>query len=180
MNPHLPLFVALVSTVACTALAAEGHDGLLSQRATDIERLVRITEKPHLMASSTANLCLMLPLAKHNVHAGILSGVYCNVYTTRGAVDAIRAGTLAYPVDSLIVKTKFRKATPSRIDLYTVMRKMEAGYDSRNGDWEYSVLEGGTRQVLARGRIGSCIDCHSSYPDSGYVTRTYLTKEGGG
>ena len=74
----------------------------------------------------------------------------------------------------MIVKAKLESEKSSDPVLYTVMRKMEKGYDAEHGDWEYAVLDGPNKRVLSRGRIDSCIECHKQYASTDYVTRAYV------
>ena len=76
---------------------------------------------------------------------------------------------------SVIVKAKLKSETSRDAILNTVMRKMQDGYDSMHGDWEYAVLDGPSNRVVARGRIDSCITCHREYASTDYVTRAYMT-----
>ena len=148
--------------------------------ATDVSRLTGVTEEPHQMADSTAALCVTIPRAQHKIHDGFAEPAYCHVYVNTTARAVIMAGKGRYPAGSLIVKSKFRnKDASEKIELYTVMRKRDVGYDTKNGDWEYSVVDGRTRRVLARGTIESCINCHAEYKSTDYVTREYLTADDG-
>ncbi|WP_145418169.1 cytochrome P460 family protein [Planctomycetes bacterium K23_9] len=130
------------------------------------------------MADSTALLCRK-PIEKpHQMHDGFITPAYCHVYVSKAAEPFMRSGGIDYLVGSLIVKSKFPKDHPNRVELYTVMRKMKAGYDADNGDWEYSIVDGRSRRVHARGRIDSCIKCHAAYSTTGYVTRAYIAEPG--
>ena len=81
-----------------------------------------------------------------------------------------------YPTGSVIAKQKFSGASTQNIELYTLMKKMQPGFDPTNNDWEYSVVDGTGRKTIAVGRIESCIGCHSQYPGTDFVTREYLTQ----
>ncbi|RYG53060.1 hypothetical protein EON80_33105 [bacterium] len=80
------------------------------------------------------------------------------------------------PLNSKVSKTKFRKVSPAP-ELLTVMIKHKAGYDPKNGDWEYMVTDGAGRKVSQRGQIESCQNCHRPYAKTDYVVRSYLPKE---
>jgi hypothetical protein len=56
------------------------------------------------------------------------------------------------------------------------MRKMDDKYDPKNGNWEYSIVDGRSFRVLSRGHVESCIKCHASYRKTDFVTRAYLPK----
>jgi len=155
-------------------LPTKTSDELVAQIATTTDSLVRITDKPHEMADSTAALCLVPVEKPHRIHDGFLEPAFCHVYVSKDAELAIRSGDPSYPVGAIIVKSKFAKGKENRPTLFTVMRKMQADYDTNHGDWEYSIVDGTTRRVQARGRIDSCIQCHADYKETGYVTREYM------
>ncbi len=87
-------------------------------------------------------------------------------------------GNGVYPANSLIVKSKLTDKDKPRVELYTVMRKMAEGYDPENGNWEYSFIDGASKRVFASGKIASCVECHTDYKASDYVTRTYMEERG--
>lgn len=155
-------------------LPTNASDELVAQLATTADSLVRITDTPHEMADSTASLCLVPVEKPHRIHDGFLEPAFCHVYVSKDAELAIRTGDPNYPVGAIIVKSKFAKGKQDRPVLFTVMRKMQSGYDTNHGDWEYSIVDGTTRRVQARGRIDSCIQCHAEYKETGYVTREYM------
>ncbi|MEM1227218.1 MAG: cytochrome P460 family protein [Planctomycetota bacterium] len=172
-------FAGLLFTGASMiAYAAGSLDFFIVEQATTTDRLIRITEEPHEMADSTAGLCLVPIGRPHKLHEGFSTPAYCHVYASRDAEYLVRTGGSDYPVGALIVKTKFPKNHPKRIEIYTVMRKMHSGYDVENGDWEYSVIDGRTRRLQSRGRIDSCIECHAAYSKTDYVTRAYIAENG--
>jgi hypothetical protein len=172
---HLALFAVLCC--GAIGICAEPDDFRFARTATDLKRLTRITPSPHEMAASSVTSCRAPSIGPHNLHEGdILESAWCNVYVTADAKEIMLSGTGAYPVGTLVVKSKLATKDANEVLLYTVMQKMPQGYDPDNGDWEYSVIDGKTRRVQARGRIDSCIECHKAYPDSDYVSRVYLKK----
>ncbi|MFM7321692.1 MAG: cytochrome P460 family protein [Armatimonadota bacterium] len=136
------------------------------------EALHRVTKVPHRMADSTAALCRIS--FNLNPHEGDRDPAFCLVYTTPDAKGVMTSGKGRYPRGAVIVKSKLAGEKSSDVLLYTTMRKREAGYDARNGDWEYGVLDGRSKRVLAAGRIETCIACHRRYASTDYVTRAYL------
>ena len=153
--------------------AAESDD-YLAALATETSRLHRITETPHEMADSSASLCMLISNRPHNPHEGDLLPRYCHVYVNAVGRKTMLRGEGEFPIDSLIVKSKLFKKDEKKVELFTVMRKRAEGYDPDHGDWEYSVIDGRSRRVLAVGKIDSCINCHSEYKDSDFITREYL------
>jgi len=82
------------------------------------------------------------------------------------------------PVGTVVVKEKhdtFPKGPPSE---FGAMIKRESGYDVEHGDWEYVYVVRGPEEKVTRGRLATCIDCHSHVKHRDYVFRTYLKPEG--
>jgi hypothetical protein len=94
------------------------------------------------------------------------------------AKDVIVSGKGTYPVGSLVIKSKLASADDPTPHLFTVMQKMATGYDSKRGDWKYTVIDGIAYREMASGRIDSCIECHEQYKETDYVTREYLQDTG--
>lgn len=159
-----------------TTFAAEQQDSEIVRTCTDLDSLHRVTEEPHLMLDSTITFCRPPDDLPHNVHEGFAEVAFCNVYVNELAKPAMLAGRSDYPIGSLIVKSKLRSKAKADIELFTVMRKMAHSYDPENGNWEYSVVDGRSERVYSRGKIDSCISCHSEYRDTDFVTRTYLKR----
>lgn len=144
---YIRLVFAFFAATFLAGSTATGNDTYTTQLATETDRLTRITEHLHKMADSTAMQCrepIELPL---RIHDGFVNAAYCHVYVSKDAEPVIGTGGAEYPAGSLLVKTKFPKEHPNRIELYTMMRKMNPGYDPDNGDWEYSVIDGRTRRI---------------------------------
>jgi len=123
------------------------------------------------MADSTAALCRIA--YNTNPHEGEGTPTFCHVYVSPEGKGAMVSGKGTYPRGAVIVKSKLTREKNGDPVLFTTMRKREAGYDPRHGDWEYAVLDGRSKRVLARGRIESCISCHRKYASTDYVTRAY-------
>ncbi|MFM7517437.1 MAG: cytochrome P460 family protein [Pirellula sp.] len=139
---------------------------------TQKKKLVAVTQERYLMSPNTAMLCTQ-PLDWHEVHGPR----YCEVYITKESLPTIRKGTDDYPVGTIIVKWKYDKKEGGSPELATIMRKMPPGYAEQHGDWEFAVVNSDASQVLARGRIDSCMNCHDNYKATDYVTREYLNDE---
>lgn len=176
---RLALAAACLAAIAVTALAEPRSDPnspqFLSHVVAKLAALHRVTAEPHLMEDSTVTACV--PTYNPNIHEGVLHPAYCHVYVTADAKAPIESGKGRYGEGAVIVKAKLESAEAEGAILYTVMRKMAAGYDPEHGDWEYAVLDGTNNRVLSRGRIDSCIECHRHYADTDFVTRAYLRQE---
>jgi hypothetical protein len=150
--------------------------------------MTRVTDQPQSMDMQVVRLC-RLPLPTELPEANPHRGHYVHVYVTNGEEKKIRTGEGTYPVGTLIVKEKLpgplsdldvsstakkpAKQTPPLPELFTVMLKREAGYHPECGDWEFMVVSGDMKQVLARGKLDSCVECHKGYKQTDYVTQLY-------
>jgi len=172
------LLVGVGLTVTTSLWATTGlwaaNDALetISFVVDGLDKLYRVTETPHPMADSTAALCDLNYNPK--IHEGTGKPAYCHVYVTRDSKESMISGKGSYPIGTVIVKAKLENEKSKDAILFTVMRKMSQGYDSEHGDWEYSVVDGPSKRVLASGKIDSCINCHQEYSASDYVTRIYM------
>ncbi len=86
----------------------------------------------------------------HNLHEGFHRTVFCNVYSNTLGIETLQPGVGEYREGSVIVKSKLKERKAKDVELFTVMRKMESGYDKDHGDWEYSVVDGKTHRVVSR------------------------------
>jgi hypothetical protein len=79
------------------------------------------------------------------------------------------------PVGAIVVKEKHQdfSATSPPVE-YAAMIKREAGYDPEHRDWEYVFVVTQPERKVTRGKLESCIHCHSNAKDTDYLFRTYL------
>jgi hypothetical protein len=156
--------------------------------AARAKTMTRVTDKPLSMDLQVAARC-SAPLPKDFPEDNPHRGHYVHVYVTPGEEKKIRTGEGTYPVGTLIVKEKLpgmfaqhakdpKAVTADKLplhdaELFTVMLKREAGYHPECGDWEFMVVSGDMKQVLARGKLDSCVECHQQYKLTDYVTRLY-------
>jgi hypothetical protein len=172
---HLTSAGLAVATCAAIAGTASDDPEALSRLVADLDSLHRVTATPHKMADSTITFCRIA--FNPNVHEGDHEPAFCHVYVTHDARKAMATGEGPYPRGAVVVKAKLKHPSGGDATLYTVMRKMPAGYDDEHGDWEYSVLDGTSKRVLARGRIESCLECHKEYAASDHVSRVYVKQD---
>ena len=159
---------------------AVAPDRLLVDAVSTIARMHRMTEQPFRMETQAAFLCVAPARSSDNSAPGDPHHDYfCHVYITDDGVNTMKSGLGTYPVGTIIIKQKLADKQGKKIELYTLMRKMEAGYDPEHGDWEYSVVDKRAKTVLSRGRTDSCIECHQAHYETDYVTRAYLQREPG-
>lgn len=175
----LSLSAVCLAVTAAVVVAQPGADPespqFLSHVVGRLETLHRVTTTPHPLDDSTAAACV--PNYNPKIHEGVIHPAFCHVYVTDDAKAPMASGEGSYAEGAVIVKAKFEGAEADGAILYTVMRKMAAGYDPEHGDWEYAVLDGTNKRVLSRGRIDSCIECHRHYAATDFVTRAYLKQE---
>jgi hypothetical protein len=168
---------AFPAAVVCAAAAWAASDeaASLSSAVANLDALHRVTTVPHRMDDTTVFLCRVPTEADTHIHMGVHEKpAYCHVYVTADAKEPMKSGKGLYPRGSVVIKEKLASKKGGDAVLYTVMRKMEEGYDSKHGNWEYAVLDGASHRVLARGKIDSCIECHEHHASTDYVTRAYI------
>lgn len=146
---------------------------LVAATYTNRGAMTRITQASVPMNPRVAMLCIgPEQLSRHDPH----SAYSAHVSVSAPQADAFRQGTNSFPVGTMIVKEKLRglEGGPSA-DLFTGMLKREPGYNSSGGDWEWFVVAGsaGLRQVVARGQLTSCLDCHEQHRATGFITSRY-------
>lgn len=150
----------------------ETHSPTPAEIAANLDQLYRVTDTPFGMDFSAAQLCLP-PLddgGPPDPHANY----YCHVFINDVGLPTMKTGKGEYPVGTVIVKQKFKDPAGKRTELFTLMRKREDGYDPDHGNWEYSTVDQTATGILSLGRTESCIDCHSDYAETDYVTRKYV------
>jgi hypothetical protein len=79
-----------------------------------------------------------------------------------------------FPKGSVIVKEKLSTKNSETPELLTVMIKREKGYDTKNGNWEYMVVNSDATKVQARGKLKDCQTCHKSQEYSDFIFRSYI------
>jgi len=171
--------------IVCSGLTAldwdSSDDKRLTQMVTKVVsgdnkgKIHRVTKTPFKMHPSTTALCrIPTPVELAASNAEVHADRYCHVYVNEPALKPMRTGQGTYPEGSLIIKQKYSDVAGTKTELFTVMRKMPKGYDAENGDWEYSVINSTASKILSRGRTDSCIQCHTEYEHTDYVTRSYM------
>ncbi len=176
-------------------------DKELVELAFQRAKLLKVTKEPQQVFDRSMTACRPNPSAeeRRNAPENPHQDSSVLVYLTNHGRDIMATGKGTYPVGAVILKEKLHlaaganppaanqppnayntKASASPRDtteLFTGMLKREAGYNPPGGDWEYFVVSGDARKLLARGKIDSCIDCHEPYKATDYVTRAYMPRE---
>ncbi len=135
------------------------------------EEMIRITEKPYRVNWVGSALCARpnsIPHSPHGEH-------WIDVFVSPSGTNAMLTGKGTYPAGTIILKQKYFDARGTNTDFYTGMRKRERGYNPGLGDWEFFTLDSRFYMVTARGKIESCMDCHSKFDTTDFVSRRYLT-----
>jgi hypothetical protein len=133
--------------------------------------MIRITQKPYRVNWAGAPLCIRpnsIPHSPHGEH-------WIHVFVSPSGTNTMLTGTGTYPVGTFILKQKFLDAVGTNTEFYTGMRKRERDYNPELGDWEFFTMNRSGSMVTARGKIESCMDCHTKYKSTDFVSRRYLT-----
>lgn len=146
---------------------------LVAATYTNRGLMTRITQTPVPMDPRVARLCMG---PEGRPHQDPHSAYSVHVSVSAAQADAFRQGTNSFPAGTMIVKEKLHGlgGGPSA-DLFTGMLKREPGYNASGGDWEWFVVAGsaGLLQVVARGQLTSCLDCHEKHRATGFITSRY-------
>jgi hypothetical protein len=176
LKSKIILVATAIAAIAVLAMIfrPSQDDGSLASSAVsavsgDSVSLYRVTETSFRMSPASATLCRAAP-TQRPPHAGY----HCHVFANERARKPIQSGNGEYPAGSVIVKQKYYTQFAKKTALFTIMRKMDDGYDDENGNWEYSVVNSTGKKLLSSGREASCIACHAQYADTDFVTRVYL------
>lgn len=156
--------------------------GVVAGGSTEEERLsdyvqrhrhemVRLTQEPYHVSWAGAELCgrpYVIARSPHGEH-------WIHIHISPKGANVMRTGIGTYPEGTVILKQKFLDAAATKTEFFTGMRKREPGYNPAFGDWEFFVMEARGWLVTARGRIESCMDCHSKYKATDFVSRRCVT-----
>jgi hypothetical protein len=74
-----------------------------------------------------------------------------------------------FEVGTLVLKEK--RTENGKIELYTGMKKREAGYFPEGGDWEYFVCDEKGNFRESAGKLQSCAECHAKKKDQEFLMR---------
>lgn len=178
------LFIVLAGIVVVVAFTARRIEGARNEFRFNAAQLkdktlwTQVNPEPYFISSRLANLC-GLPTAKdyeserQNPHMRM----YITVYVNRIGQKAMFAKDPQFPEGSVIVKEKSgTEADWRKPVLYTIMRKREAGYNPKVGDWEFSVVAANGTDMQATGKLEKCQLCHVEQRDRAFVFRDYMKR----
>lgn len=178
MKTTISILVASLALLSLLVAAnPESHTSSDPLRLRNLDRYIRITERPYEMHDSTILYCRPPEEVALNPHEPVHpETAFCNVYVNDKAKVPMLSGKGIYPEGSLVIKSKLVTVDSKKPLLFTVMEKMAGGYDADRGNWKYTVIDGTSYRQVASGRIDSCIACHSHYNETDYITREYIVQ----
>jgi hypothetical protein len=150
-----------------------------SELIVGYQQWTRVNPKPAVLPSQIAIQCArptfqQQEIEENNPHRDKFVVVYVNDI---GKDAMMKEKKPKFPEGSIIVKEKYPAVDHVAPELLTVMRKREAGYNQKNGDWEYMVFDGAATKVLVRGKLEPCQGCHLMHEQTDFVSRNYLPDE---
>ena len=178
------LVTVVAGVVLIIAFAARRTESAKDEFRFDAAKLkdgatwIQVNAKPYLISAIVATDC-RAPIAidvesqrKRNPHAES----YITVYVNKAGRDAMFAKDVQrFPEGSIIVKEKIgTHLEGGKPLLYTLMKKREAGYNPKVGDWEFSVVGPDGKQLQAIGKLENCESCHKHKSGSDFVFRPYV------
>jgi len=93
-------------------------------------------------------------------------GAYLKLTVNKPALLAIAAMQTDMPAGAILVKENYAKDKKTLVAV-TLMYKV-SGYNPEGGDWFWAKY-GAQGKVAAQGKVQSCIDCHRSVKDTGWI-----------
>lgn len=166
MRLRFLLFTMMPIVSAGSLLAAETESQRIA-RYLDYRKLPRLTTERIDIAGPMRSMCAD-PRALHGPH--LAPGIH--LYATKAVIDTrAESATPRYPVGALLVKEKFNSAEDTAPNIITVMEKIAAA--GTVDDWRFTMVRIADRSVVKDGFQVSCVNCHTRYEKSDYVS--YVT-----
>ncbi|MGC4046943.1 MAG: cytochrome P460 family protein [Armatimonas sp.] len=183
MKPAL-LTLSPLALLACAALALSAPP---PPQLAGFRKWHRATEAPYRQVRLISAMCAApVPIGASKGSKLVFTNPHLNydvhVFVNAARQDSMKLDGPKFPEGSVVVKEKYEapnsdKSSPRAV-LLTVMRKREAGYDSKNGDWEYFTGDPQTLRLkkVAGKALKTCQDCHANYSKQDFITKTYLAQ----
>jgi hypothetical protein len=182
MSRHiLTLLMLIAGPCVAGPLTDEQILDAVRLRATALEE---VTTKPVLMHARTRLLCRPPTRGEFAEEEGNPHlEKYARLYVDKAGRSAAEGHEPVHQEGTLLIKEKLPMALPAddaasikvqpgkSPELFTGMLKREKGYNPACGDWEFFTLSGDARQMTARGKLTSCMECHQRYPDRDFTSR---------
>jgi hypothetical protein len=159
-------------------ISAVSSDDTKALQATDkfenYRGWLQVNKKPLLMESSASIMCAAPNIGRQkndNPHKDKFIVVFVNQPGDQAMMEQAHP---KFPRGSVIVKEKLSSAESATPELLTAMVKREKGFNPAGNDWEFFVLSGDAKAIQARGRLDSCLACHTAQRGNDFVYRNYL------
>jgi hypothetical protein len=160
--------IAVGLSLSVRAADKTGHEAVI-----DYSTWPATTERPFDVTRQQLSLCLppgrASDLGPHKRPA-------LRVFANPLAQASLSKGAKTMPQGAAIVKEKWGDNS-DRLLAYAAMIKRAPGYDSKHGDWEYVYVDLGQEPDVERGRLQSCIGCHSAAQGRDYLFGNHLRFE---
>jgi Cytochrome P460 len=170
-------FAGLLLLSPAAAAAPPTDEQLTDQVLRRAEVLEQVTTEPVLMPNEVALLCRKpepeeLAEVKGNPHVEKFS----RLFVSKAGRPAAEGHETVHPEGTLLLKEKLPRKPGTQqagdaTELFTGMLKREAGYNPECGDWEFFTVSGDGKKVTARGKLASCMECHTRYADRDFTSR---------
>jgi hypothetical protein len=185
MTPRSTVAAVLIPVILATGVGltrARSADEAKPADGIDYSKWTALTPEPVAVHQEVFTRCISTPATEKKIKdlkgregPHFTPGV--KLFANAEAEKALKADLkAALPVGSTIVKEKFSDTKGALLLAYGAMIKREKGYDPEHGDWEYvyADLVAGAKPKIERGKIASCIRCHSIAKDRDYLYRKHL------
>jgi hypothetical protein len=176
MKPR-PLLVGMFTASALLLAGADAPSSDIAEIVTSYQNLRRLTPEPVLTDPLLAIGCAA-PTKKMLAQARKSNGPHMdaaiNIYASDEAAEVLAGDrSRAFPVGAVVVKEK--RNVGYGTDGIGGMIKRAAGFDPKNGDWEYFYFS--EESGLTAGRLRNCIDCHRGAKATDYVFGSWASPD---
>ena len=153
-----PILLALIfSTMFMLDLSAS--------KADNDEAVIKHDNKNKFTFPGWRNLHKLTTEALESMDHNAWFDIYINTLAKKSYLGKLSL----LPVGSIVVKPLYPDQKRSETSKLTIMIKMEKGYDRENGDWWYGVYDETGMEGYYRGKIQSCIECHTQAKETDYM-----------
>jgi len=165
--------------------------GSPTKRFANYRRWVLVTPNPVDMAPAVAVSCIGPAEWDRNPTNPHFPRVFRVFVNSAGRAAMASEGKRPFPVGSIIVKEKYpasdvrplrgadarwpigrKLRAGAQPELLTAMIKRKPGFDPKNGDWEYAVLDGLATRIATKD-LSYCGSCHVNRQKTDYVFGNY-------
>ncbi len=167
------LSLVLIFTASVTPSNKISTDPFKASEVAGYRNWTRVNKNPVKLDAQTAVMCAPASAARanDNPHTNKFISVYVN---DTGKAAMLKEVSPQFPQGAIIVKEKLVNATATAPELLTAMVKRESGYNPTSNDWEFMVLSGDAKTIIERGKLVSCMTCHTAKRQQDFVFRNYV------